>query len=419
MNLLAFLLSIFAAPEQTWELLPAVDSGLISVSSVITDQDGLPWVAYEKGRETPDGYDASIFVKRYDGTQWQTVGQELDICPDDNTGSPSLMVAKDGQIYATWFEEADAINGNFNVHVKRWDGEAWQSLGDAVDINKSQGALVPVLTTDQQSRPVIAWAEFNESLFSLEVNVSRWEVDRWVPLGGPLNGELGQSGAPKAIAINNHNQPLVVFTQGSKLLVKRWNGRDWVALADAINPQSVSPETSASLALNKSGSPYVSWSIPVEGGGYAVQVSRWDYPTRTWQPLKLVGKPGVDRPGFDNQLYIDAKNRIRISWSDDDTLDRCVSQWEPLSEVWIQVGPQPFAASIRQTASLSGDGEGDLFLTAVNPLDELVVWNYRWSPRLFRKRYEAWLGDEEPDRSFGIFITSGSIPEFSLSIISN
>lgn len=76
---------------------------------------------------------------------------------------PSLALDGKGAPVVAW-EEADAA-GVRQVHVRRWDGNTWTVLGEALGaLPGSTDALFPVLTLDAAGRPSVAWSE-NGSVF--------------------------------------------------------------------------------------------------------------------------------------------------------------------------------------------------------------------------------------------------------------
>jgi hypothetical protein len=154
------------------------------------------------------------------------------------------------------------------VHVKKWDGSAWSSVGGVVNVDPSKVTNSPMLT-DIGGEPWIAWEEYNGSIN--QARVAHWTNSAWVS-AGVLNLD-GTHHADEPSIANVGGTPYAVWEQetgnGGEVHVARWTGSGWTTIGDALNPGSTGYDPEPRLVV-VGGVPYVAW---VEAGLPIRQVS--------------------------------------------------------------------------------------------------------------------------------------------------
>ncbi|ATB46949.1 hypothetical protein MYMAC_002554 [Corallococcus macrosporus DSM 14697] len=91
------------------------------------DDDGNPLVAWsESTPEGPNGTPSNIYVSRWNGSQWVSLGSGLSATPGNSPADfPSIALAPDGTPLVAWRESDGATN---RVHVRHWTGSEWRTV---------------------------------------------------------------------------------------------------------------------------------------------------------------------------------------------------------------------------------------------------------------------------------------------------
>ena len=134
--------------------------------------------------------------------RWQPLGEAVNLDTRSDTAAPALVVDRAGQPLAAWVE-------NGRVAVRRWDGNAWQTLGAGPGGAGAQGR--PALALDEDDAPVVAWTEARPGTTSdaTQVQVRRWTNGAWHTIGSsPVD-------APDATSARD---PALLLRQGRLLL---------------------------------------------------------------------------------------------------------------------------------------------------------------------------------------------------------
>jgi len=239
--------------------------------SLALETSGNPVVAWTEW----DGSSNNVYVKRWDGTDWVQLGGALDVDPAQEAISHSLALDSANHPVVAFFENDGT---SFNIYVKRWDGTNWVSLGGALDINLSQQAYDPSLALDASGNPVVAWHENTPGQFD-NIYVKRWDGANWVLLGGALDVNVNDGAALARLVLDTSGNPVVAWTEwnssSSNVYVKRWDGANWVPLGNELDISEPQPAGSPSLALDTSGRPVVAW-FENDGTSDNIYVKRWD-----------------------------------------------------------------------------------------------------------------------------------------------
>jgi hypothetical protein len=91
----------------------------------------------------------------------------------------ALAIDREGRVYAGW---ADPSSGQNQVYLRMWDGQTWQGVGGSESgggISQTGGdSRLGDIGFDSEQRPVIVWLEVRQGLF-----VVRWDGRAWQPIG--------------------------------------------------------------------------------------------------------------------------------------------------------------------------------------------------------------------------------------------
>ena len=221
------------------------DAGRASIASI----GGVPYVTWDES----DGTHDQIRVKRFDGSAWQAVGDSLNVSTSRSARFPSIA-SLGGVPYVAW-EEDDGIA--IQVRVARLEGSAWVPVGGSLNVSPTQDADRPRVASVGDV-PYVAWSENAAS--KSQIHVRRLEAGTWKLLGDPLNVALDHFAASPSIAAVG-STALVAFDEGfdhSQVRAKRFDGSGWVSVGGALNV-STAFEASYPGIASIGGVPYVSW----------------------------------------------------------------------------------------------------------------------------------------------------------------
>lgn len=242
----------------TWTSLSGIldidASNTASLPSIALDSNGNPVVAWQEKVGTTE----NIYVKKWDGTTWTLLGGLLDVHTNTNADSAKIAIDSSGNPIVTWFE----FDGTqHNIYVKKWNGTTWTSLGGILDLDASKGTRYPSIAVDLSGNPVIAWQEHDGTSFN--IYVKKWNGTTWVLLGGTLDFDTSKVTAFPSIALNSSGNPIVTWQENdgtsNNIYVKKWNGTTWSSLGGILDFDASKDATYPSIALDSSGHPGISW----------------------------------------------------------------------------------------------------------------------------------------------------------------
>jgi Bacterial Ig-like domain/Bacterial Ig domain len=199
---------------------------LLRDTAMVLDGQDNPVVAWSE--ELTVGGRAAIFVHRWDGNAFIPVGGSLNATSAGSAYKPALALDGSGNPIVAW-QESDGFNEN--IYVKRWTGSTWQSVGSgalsAVNDTSTNPTPTPARNPSLAARGneiYVAWDEPDADGVS---TIYVWKSVN----GGPFVGVGPSGGLVNAV---------YYFTDGSKpSLVLDSAGRAIVAFQDeTLEPYS-------------------------------------------------------------------------------------------------------------------------------------------------------------------------------------
>ena len=239
---------------------------------------------------------AEIFVKQWDGSTWSEVGAgsatDGGISSNDcDSSEPALAVAPDGYVYAAWYDSSDS-GGDNEIYVKRWNGSVWSEVGEGSASgggisDNAGGSWHPEMAVTPAGTPFVTWAD--NSSGNWEIYVRKWDGNAWVEVGSHSATAQGISdtsytSTTPSIAIDSQGMPYVAWNDHQHATyVRRWNGSIWEevgtgsasdkGLCDSYYPSLVS--TDPAVAIDAENYLYVAWS-QYTGTHTNVYIKRWN-----------------------------------------------------------------------------------------------------------------------------------------------
>ena len=294
--------------------------------SLVLDRAGNPVVAWSEG----DGVGSShLFVCRWDGNTWRSLGGALSARSGTTVARlPSLRFWGDAPVIA--WSEAGASDVAASVYVRRWDGNAWQAVGDGLNTQpedtrgKDNSAARPWLAADGAGNLVVAFDELNPETHVLNISVYRWGQGAWTPVGGPLHADVTEPSGPTSamdatLTLDGGGTPIVAWGQGMQDYVARWTGSQWEFLGAPLAVGAVKWIGSPMVAADLQGRPVVADLFEDESSTITVRVRRWE--GAGWSLLggNLNVYPGATSVGSRPGLALDRDGVPFVSFSEGST----------------------------------------------------------------------------------------------------
>jgi hypothetical protein len=223
-------------------------------------------------------------IGRWTGAQWQTLGEGL--APAPNRGSVATvrsLAIHDGALIAGGLFERSGETPMRNI--ARWDGAAWQPLGDGLPANQNgvlalttwAGRLVATSRVHQTSGLVAVWDGMQWTQLG-----NTWEAQDIETLNGQLYASfLRYRGGTFRLARWNHSDWIEVpspsdvgtklFRYGNRLVQGNWtwNGAHWARLGLGI-------EGSIAAMAEFQGNLYCGGNFRRAGGRASYYIARYD-----------------------------------------------------------------------------------------------------------------------------------------------
>ena len=313
--------------------------------SMALDREGNPVVVWQED----DGTSFNIYVERWDGNNWVLLGDALDVDFNQNASYPSLALDSSDNLVVSWVEDTSIISSS--IYVKRWNGSNWEHIGGVLNVNPNTiAAKRPSLALDSSGNPTVSWEEcvttflFGCSDFNLYVK--RWNSGSWAQVGGELDINTIQSVYERSpsLALDSSGNPVVSWTEydgtSDNIYVKRWNGSSWVQLGGILDANANTNQAafSPSLALDSSGNPVVSWyeSDGTSGYPFNIYVKRWN--GSSWVQLGDILDVNTNQSSENPSLALDSAGNPVVSWSEYDgtSWNIYVKRWN--GTIWTQIG---------------------------------------------------------------------------------
>jgi hypothetical protein len=271
------------------------------------------------------GNTLQIAEQTFSAPDWQFVGN-TKVGDFGSLSDQALALGADKQPVVAYLEEK---NPNYTVRVKRFDGTAWQELGTGVGSAAPNKIEEPLLVLDGNT-PIVAWLEGSSG--SKVINVKRWDGTAWQTLGNALNSSL--TGASNLqLAISKTGTVVVSRAQFNLLAAAtQWrvsflSGSQWQSYGDAYTKSANSSE--AHLVLDGAGLPALAFTLMRQQGVVDVIVRRWNETTWTESGFFLSGIQSRVRMAFD------ALGKLVVCVEYDNSCHREDVTWQKISNVSI------------------------------------------------------------------------------------
>jgi hypothetical protein len=237
---------------------------------------------YAGGSFTQAGDTEAANIAMWDGSDWTALG--AGVSSEIGSTAPVLtLLVKDGALYAGG--ALDSAGGRAISGLARWDGAQWSAVGpplEATGFNISVRALATA-----GAGGIFVGGGFERADGRAVNGIARWDGAAWENLGQgvALFGDI--SAIVKAVAYDGAGRVYVggMIDQAGGLPVGNiamWDGERWHAMGGGVTP---GPNGTVSALLVVGDNLYVGGQFSQAGGKGASRIARWNISTQTWSAV--------------------------------------------------------------------------------------------------------------------------------------
>lgn len=228
-----------------------------SFTSIKIGPDNVPYVAF---RDVSQNYSASVM--KFNGVDWVYVGTPgfSPQAPASGALRTSLAIDKIGTLYVAFVD----LSNNWRASVMKYNGTNWVFVGNP-NISGG-GADATTLVVDSQNRPIISYIDGN-------AQVKRFNGTSWVSIGAPGFTSCDRS----FLTIDKHDRLYLAYTFNERESAMKFNGNSWVQAGNAAFSPSV-VVFNPTAAVDTSGNLFVAFTDGTE---------------RPWSPGSSAGYNGA------------------------------------------------------------------------------------------------------------------------------
>lgn len=281
-------------------------AGFITMSAYASTADGQRVAAWIESRSFPEV--PGLGVARWNGQTWERLQAPI-LESEGSTGPRELKVAMtaDHQIVLAWLEE------NKSLHVKRFDGTAWQRVGSSPNPERGDTSRLR-LALDPNGGPVLAWQDLKD------IHVARWDGFFWNRLGGPISANPEEGSLAQYPAIVAQTDRLVLAwserpTGNSESAIHAWEyrGGAWSPLGQPLRASSNTG--TVALTLDGFSAPVLAWQEYAASATYAIYLSRFTS-SREWTVPEQVIEPRPMNWWSTPAVTVDPRGFVWVAWEE-------------------------------------------------------------------------------------------------------
>jgi trimeric autotransporter adhesin len=286
---------------------PGASSGLVA-GLTLHDAGNGPQL-YAGGNFTAIGGTSAARVARLDTGGWSALGSGL------SNAECYALASFQGSLYAAgYFDLAGGVPGT--AKLARWDGSQWLSVGAQLEIFSNQLWGLTRWANGDGDNLYIA-GNFQNIGGTTASFIARFDGTNFHPLGGaPIAGNVPLIVFTSHVHDDGSGEALYIggrFTSVdgvSASRIARWNGTSWSAVGSGVTGAGVSPSINTMVTFDDGSGPalYVGGQAFTTAGGVpANRVARWN--GSQWQPVGdgfangIVWKLAVYDDGDGERLY--------------------------------------------------------------------------------------------------------------------
>ncbi|MFB1482412.1 Ig-like domain-containing protein [Corallococcus sp. RDP092CA] len=246
---------------------------------------------------------------------------------ESSIADTSLRVGRDAHPVVAWTQSG-------TVHAKHWNGEGWESLGTPLAGGAGNDAIGNALQIDPDGRPMLAWREYGGGTQG-QVHVRRWNGTAWEPMGPFMTTSLAQGYIRwMGFCTGSSSLPVIAWheynSSQAQVVMRQWDGSNWNAKAAPLplNPDAII--NYLGFDLDASGQPVISYRESSGGTGEAGRVAQWNGTSWTDLSEGLGGLPTTRLFAGDGKVLVGGTAWVEGGWRG------VVRKWD--GGAWVTVG---------------------------------------------------------------------------------
>jgi hypothetical protein len=197
-----------------WDGSKWVQLGNVGVSSAETvklrvDATGKPTIAWTESTPTTS---SDLYVKRWNGSRWLQLGSALDTDINNNVLRGSIAIDSAGNPIVAFGEITPGV-GNDSTYAKKWNGSQWVQLGSSIGNLYSD---FPNISIDGSGNLLVAFRQQITSgpyAGNYDIIVKRWNGNSWGQLGNPLTVSINSLACCASIRANSSGEIFAGWTE--------------------------------------------------------------------------------------------------------------------------------------------------------------------------------------------------------------
>lgn len=280
---------------------------------------------------------------------WLPMGGGLSALPGNTPAeNVAMKVGADGNPVIAWSEFDGTAN---KIYVRRWTGSAWQTMGNSLKAltGANVNANRPSLVLDASNQPIVMWDEGTDNYHS-SLYGAKWNGTSWISLPGmppppQINGYEGLT--TPSMVLDGKGRLAVAATAYTTDVGTGVVGYQLTAAQDgwtsaAPGPSDAGQAASIKLAVTPSGDIIASYSAVVEVQGVAYRgmivqkLESWGAWSRFGGPMRF-SNSGSAR---DCSVTTDGAGNPLVAWTELESADsdlRVYAAWW-MDGAWKQLG---------------------------------------------------------------------------------
>lgn len=281
-------ISVMKYDGSKWVYVGAPDISTIYATDIdlLIDNNNIPYIAYQ------DGGVGKAVVKRFINNTWQSLGNTA--VSTGAIGYSCLAKDHNNQIYLAYSDE----NDSYKAVVKKYDGNTWSFVGQQGFTNKY--AIHLSMAIDAHNTLYLSHADYDETTERSNLTVQKLNEGTWEPVGNRRFTSMGVQYT--SLAISKTGVPYVAFRdyeEGGYASVMRYIDGQWNYLGDAGFSDDMA--LNVGIVLNSKGNPIVAYE---EDFFESVSVMTYDINTSINDEQVLNNVAVYPNPCNDGQLHM-------------------------------------------------------------------------------------------------------------------
>ncbi len=314
--------------------------------SLALDSSGNPFIFYLE-IEPDNVKKMKVIIKKFNGSTWETIGDTKSFSISTR-GSLGLDIDSSGNPFIAFSD----FDNNNKITVKRWNGNTWETISEE-GLSNDPISGSTFLSINSSGMPYIAYAEKENNDY--KVNVKKFNGNAWETVGDTGVSIGNDDHETFYFAIDDASgTPFIACADANykRITVKKFNGSAWEIIGDEYISDSWT--YNIFLTIDSSGTPYVSYGQTLSHSNMTYISTVKKFNGSEWETI------GVESTfGGDNALVFDAVGDLYFAYADNENYGTAtVKKYD--GNNWEAVGNERFTAGVVIDLDFAIDNEGNL-----------------------------------------------------------